>query len=120
MSYQFYKILHVFGVILTFAALGGTAIAAMVRSDDQGARKLTGGTHGAALLIVLISGFGALGKAGLGFDLWVWMKLTIWLVIGAALAFVRRAPHLARFYWFALPALGAAAAYLAVFKPGAG
>ncbi len=118
MSPLAYKVLHVFGVLLAFTALGGLTLRALSGSREKGpADKLAGITHGVALLIILVSGFGLIAKLGYGFPLWVWLKLAIWLVIGAALALVRRMPQHAGIFWIALPLLGGVAAYLALYKP---
>lgn len=119
MSASFYQIVHILGVLLVFFALGGATFHALSGSRDKvAAHKLAGITHGVALVLVLISGFGLLAKLNYGFDLWVWLKLTIWLVIGGAVALVRRMPQYAKLFWFALPLLGVVAYYLANFKPG--
>ncbi len=118
MSPQVYEVLHVFGVLLAFAALGGAILrAASGTPNDAPGRKLALATHGVALLLILISGFGMLAKLGYGFPPWVWCKIVIWLVIGASTALIRRLPAHATMFWFALPALGAAAAGLAIYKP---
>ena len=116
MSYLFYKVLHVFGITMAFMALGGLIHGALSGGTDK-SRKLIGATHGVALLIVLVSGFGLLAKLGLGFPLWVWLKLAIWLLLGALLALVRRMPQHAKVFWFLLPVLAGIAAYLAFYKP---
>ena len=74
-------------------------------------------THGVALFVILVSGFGMLAKLGYGFPLWVWLKLVVWLLIGAAIALVRRLPEQATIFWFAIPLLGTVAAFLAIYKP---
>ncbi len=118
MSVLVYKILHILGILLAFTALGGATLRALAgTSEDAPGRKLAGITHGVALLLILISGFGMLAKLKLGFDLWVWLKLVIWLLIGASIAAIRRLPSQAAIFWFALPVLGAAAACLAIYKP---
>ncbi len=60
-----------------------------------------------------------LGMSG-SWPLWVWVKIGIWLVLGAATALIRRLP--AHFAWliFLLPLIGTIAAYMAFYKPGAG
>lgn len=126
MSYPAYKILHLLGVFLVFAALGGMTLFQMEvgRSAELWggkARKLAGMTHGIALLLVLVTGFGALAKlnpAGGGIPTWVWGKLVIWLVLGGIVVLIRKAPRWAPFLWWGIPALGAVAAYLAIVKPG--
>ncbi len=118
MSALLYKVLHILGVLLAFAALGGATLRALAGArDDAPGRRLAMATHGVALLLILISGFGMLAKLGYGFPVWVWLKIVIWLLIGAAIALIRRLPAHATLFWFALPVLGAAAAYLAIYKP---
>ncbi len=118
MSALVYKVLHFSGVLLAVTALGGATLraAAGTRADAPG-RKLTMASHGVALLVILISGFGMLAKLGYGFPVWVWLKIVIWLVIGAAITLIRRLPQCATIFWFAIPLLGAAAACLAIYKP---
>ena len=118
MSALVYKVLHIFGILLMFIALGGATARALSGAGKDGpGRKLAGITHGIALLVILVSGFGLLAKLGLGFPLWVWIKIVIWLLLGAAVALVRRLPQHATLFWFAIPLLGAFAAYLALYKP---
>ena len=63
-----YKVLHIFSVILTFTVLGGLALHAANGGDKESnsQSKLTGALHGVGLLLILISGFGALARLGLG------------------------------------------------------
>lgn len=113
-----YKALHVLGLFLVFTGLGGLMIQALTGTgDNRAARRLVGIAHGVGLVIVLVSGFGALAKLQVGFPLWVWLKLVIWLVIGAVIAVIRRQPKLVGVLWWILPLLGAFAGYLAIFKP---
>lgn len=120
MSILFYKVLHIFGILLAFVALGGLTLRALRGESDErdNARKLIGATHGVALLVILISGFGLLAKLGVGFPVWVWLKISIWILVGALLVLIRRTPQYATVYWFGLPVLGAVAAYIALYKPG--
>ena len=73
------------------------------------------------VLAILVSGFGALAKLGLSnpgiWPLWLWLKVLIWLVFGGVTVLIRRAPRFAPVLWWALPLLGGAAAYLAIYKP---
>jgi hypothetical protein len=116
MSLAAYKVIHIFGVLLVFAGLG-----AMLGEGSR--RRLASASHGIGLLIVLIAGFGALARLGLSgpgsWPLWIWLKLAIWLLLGAAMTVGKRSPAAARALWWVVPVLGAAAAYLALFKPGA-
>lgn len=119
MSLAAYKVLHLAGAFLLFAALGALALRHADGGDREGRSKLDSISHGIALLILIISGFGMLTQIALDWPWagWVWAKLAIWLLLGAALAFVRRMPRLAAVWWWALPLVGGIAAWLAIYKP---
>lgn len=114
MSYELYKLLHLLGILITFMALGGLALAA-AGGNRSGGGALGAVTHGLGLVIVLVSGFGLLARLGAGFPLWVVLKLVIWLLLGAALVVLKRAPSLARVMWVVIPLLGGLAAWLVLF-----
>lgn len=123
MSLKIYILLHLVGVIFLFLSIGALVVRAMEggpRGISDTARGLSGMTHGIALLVILVSGFGMLAKYPLNFEPWVWGKLLIWLVLGSAVAFVRKMPRKAKLWWWLLPILGVLAAYLCVYKPGTG
>lgn len=115
MSYPFYKLLHLVGVILAFLSLG--ALIAAARSGHVESRRLALRTHGLALLLILVSGFGILAKLSLGFPAWVLVKIVIWALLGGVIVLIRRQPQSSTLWWVLLPVLGAAAAYLGLFKP---
>ena len=120
MSLVAYKLLHVAGVFFLFAAIGGSILANREGAAGAAARKLTGITHGLALLLIAFAGFGALAKLGLtsaGIPGWVWGKVVIWLLLGAAPFVLRKKPSLGVLFWWLLPLLGAVAAWLALYKP---
>ncbi len=124
MSLAAYKVFHLLGIFFLFTALGGSVAAQMAaRAGGGGAdkiRKLAGMTHGIALLLILIAGFGALASLGAmqtGMPGWVWLKLGVWVILGASPFILRKAPQLAGLFWWLLPFFGAAAAYLALYKP---
>jgi hypothetical protein len=60
-----------------------------------------------------------LAKLGLSAAIpgYVWAKVAVWLLLGAAIAIVPRQPGLSKALWWVFPVLGAAAAWLAVAKP---
>ena len=58
LSVAAYKVVHIFGVLLLFVALGAAL-------GDGSRRRLASMTHGIGLLIVLIAGFGALARLGI-------------------------------------------------------
>jgi hypothetical protein len=115
MSLAFYKGLHLVGLMWLFASLGaGLAIAIQgVPNAENRARKLVAASHGVALLLVLIAGFGMHAKLQLeGMPTWFLAKLGLWAVVGALIALPSRRPELAKPAWFALPVLAAIGAWL--------
>jgi hypothetical protein len=124
-SYTLYKVIHITGVALLFTALGAVALASAqgLLADRNRARRIIGIAHGTALVIVIVSGMGLAARLGLmghAWPLWLWAKIGLWAIMGAATALIRRVPE--RFAWvlFLLPLLATCAAYLALFKPGSG
>jgi hypothetical protein len=118
-SYAAYKVLHITSVLFVFTSLGALMLAARAGVDRQ-ERKLAGMTHGIALILILVTGFGTLIRLGVaGMPLWVGLKLLIWLTLGGIIVLIRRSPRLGTMLWWILPLLGGAAAYLAIYKPGA-
>lgn len=122
MSLAFYKVLHLFSAFLLFAALGALTLAARARATGggDGGRKLAAASHGIALVLLLVTGFGALARLAISnpalWPGWVWAKVVIWLALGAALM-VRRFPGAAGLLWWLWPVLGGVAAWLALYKP---
>ena len=120
MSMLVYKVIHIFSIMLLFTAFGGLLLAARQGQNGAG-RKLAGMTHGLALVLILVSGFGALAKIGMSnpgiWPAWLWIKVLIWLAFGAVIVLIRRAPRLAPALWWILPLLGGIAAYLAFKNP---
>ncbi len=120
-NYETYKILHLIGVLLLFIAFGGMLFHAMSGGGKKyPQKKLLAITHGVGLTVILVAGFGLLARLDLTsapWPGWVFAKLLIWLVAGGMMAIIPRKPRWARALWFVIPALGALAAGLAVFKP---
>jgi hypothetical protein len=121
-DYGIYRMVHIFGILLLFLALGGLALHAAnggTKATNR-ARGLVAATHGIALFIILLGGFGMLARIGIahtGFPGWVWAKFGIWVVMGALFVLPYRFPTLARPLWLIVPFLGITAAYLAFYKP---
>ena len=119
MDPTFYKIIHIAGVVWALAAIGAVALHVRNGGDkasNQG-RGLVGASHGIALVLILVSGFGMIAKYQYGFPGWVIAKIVLWLVIGGLLVVPYRAPGSAGLVWALSPLLGAAAAWLALVKP---
>lgn len=122
MSLQAYKLLHLLGIFVLFASLGGLAALRMKASADRPeGSKVFNILHGLALAIILIAGFGALAKLGMGspgaWGAWVWIKLVIWLLMGASLVAIKKAGKSAPTVLVLLTVLGAVSAWAAIFKP---
>lgn len=123
MSYEFYKILHIFGVVFLFMTLGGLTLHAMNggTKDTNKSRRISSITHGLALFVILFAGMGLLARIGIAspglWPVYVYLKLVIWLLMGAVIALIVRKPAWAKPLWFALPLLGGVAAWLAIGKP---
>ena len=120
-SFAAYKVIHILGVLFVFASLGALILASRDGVERGSGRKLAGMTHGIALLVVLIAGFGALARLGMPnpahWPLWVWIKTLVWLILGGIIVLIRRAPQLSTLLWWLLPLLGGIAAWAAIYKP---
>lgn len=119
LSLSFYKVAHLFGIMLMFSALGALVVAAAGDADPR-LKKLGGMAHGIALVLILVAGFGLIARQGFagGWPLWIWLKLLIWLLFGAATVVARKAGARAGWLLVLLPVLGAVAAWLAIYRVG--
>ena len=106
------------GVIFLFLSLGGYLT--LSSTNTPVSRKLLALTHGIAVIVILVAGFGLLARLGFSafqsWPLWVWVKLTIWLILALMVILIRRVPELKISLWFIIPILGVIAAYMAIFK----
>jgi len=122
-SHSLYNVMHIFGIALMFVAIGGVAIHSANGGTkvDSSTRKLVSIGHGLGALLVLVGGFGMLARLGMqhgaGFPKWLWVKITIWLVLSAIVLLPYRKPALARPLFVLMPALAGFAAYMAIYKP---
>lgn len=120
-SYQLYKVVHIFGLLLTFMSLGALFLHVHNGGDKASnrGRALVAASHGIGLFLVLLGGFGMLARLKLDFVAvpWVHAKLLIWLLLGGILALPYRVPAAAKALWVTVPVLGGLAAWLAVYKP---
>lgn len=83
MDYTTYKIIHLIGIAALTLGLGG-----MMAGGDN--RKLFSIVQGLALLVMLVSGFGLLGRLHLGFPHFAMVKLVVWVLLGALPVILRR------------------------------
>lgn len=120
MSYEFYKLIHFIGIILLFSGLTGLLTVKMSNGHLVGqTKKLIFISHGIGLLFILVSGFGLLAKLSLTSSMpnWVYGKLTIWLMLGGAISYLKRKGQLGWPLFITLIGFFSVAAYFAVFKP---
>lgn len=119
-SYQAYKWIHFVGIFFIFMSLGGAAFRNIggLAWDSKG-KGVIAAMHGCGLLLALLGGFGLLARMNMmaEFPAWVWGKLTIWLIMGAAIALFKRKPQASGALILLLGVLGTVAAALALFKP---
>lgn len=86
MSYEFYKILHLISLMTLFLSLG------MLIVGPKPLKKLIMSLHGAALLLLLVSGFGLIAKLHIPLKFlspsWFWQKTFIWIVLACLTPFL--------------------------------
>lgn len=117
--YEFYKVMHLLGLILAFTGLVGVFMARWNSAELKKSVRLTGAiAHGIGLLFLLISGFGLAARLGMFGALpgWVYAKLGIWLIVGLLMIFAKRKSDLGAILYLIIIAVGFSAAYIAVNK----
>jgi hypothetical protein len=121
MSLVTYKIIHILGLLLLFQSLGASIFSRL--SNPEGteghSNRMLMAMHGIGLFLMLLGGFGMLARLEIGFPfpVWTWMKIVVWLLLGAAPVLVKRRPERARIWWSLIFILGAFAAFLGLYKP---
>ena len=123
LSHAAYKLVHLAAILMLFSGIGGLWAISRNKSagDPSAARKVLMALHGVALLLILVGGFGMLARLGLhgGWPPWVWIKIVLWLVIGAWPVVLRRIERPSTLIFLIAPILGAIAAWAALFHIGA-
>ncbi|AGH94999.1 SirB2 family protein [Pseudobdellovibrio exovorus] len=120
MSYEFYKIMHLTGVILVFTGLVGLLTIKMSGGALVGKTKmLVFASHGVGLLLALVGGFGLMARLGMAQSMptWIYGKLIIWFILGGAIALIKRKANIGGLLYGGLIAIFLVASYLAVIKP---
>ena len=122
MSYQFYLVLHFVGIFMILISLGGVSLHIINGgSREFSARKWASMFHGIGLLLALVAGFGLLARLGIHpIPFWVYVKMGVWLALGAMPALIYRKKELAKVWWGLILCLGLLATIMAVYKPGLG
>ena len=120
-SHQFYNVVHVVGIVLIMAALGGISVSAGATSRAAWTGRGSLAFHILGVFLILLGGFGMLARLGIvqgsSWPGWIWAKVVIWGILAVAAFVPRRFPHTALPVMVALPLLGGLAAYMAIYKP---
>ena len=121
LRYEIYTIIHIIGAFAVFLGIGGAIVRGAYEKrdgqDHKPFKKLSGITHGIGLMALLISGFGLISVLGSGFQIWMGLKMLIWLALGLIVAPIRRMPKFGNLFWTVVLLLGALAVFLAKHKP---
>lgn len=116
-----YEIVHIIGIALLFAAMGGVAVHAANGGTKATSRtrSLVTAVHGLGALLVLTGGFGMMARLKLFGPppTWLLIKMVIWLLLAGIILMPYRNPSLSKPFFVGLPLLAGVAAYMAVFKP---
>lgn len=120
MPYPVYKLIHYFGiftVVIAVALVSMHVLRGGTRADNPHRRGIAI-THGLAMVLVLVGGFGMLARLQYqGMPGWLYPKLLIWLFLGASIALPYLGRTVARVLLVTLPVLAVLAAYFALYKP---
>jgi hypothetical protein len=122
MPFQFYKVMHIFGFVMLFTAMGGSVLHALNGGtrESNGARGLIAALHGIALALILTGGFGMMARLGMmshDWPGWIYAKVGIWLLLPFLGMLAMRRPAHARTVLVLLPFVGLLAAWIAIYKP---
>lgn len=115
MSLSIYLFLHICGLIMLALSLGAILMAR--KTDDRKHPNMLSVMHGLGLLLLLVAGFGMLARYEIGWPwpLWIWLKIAIWLILGAFPALVKRFD--AQLGWYVVLGLIVVSAFLGIMKP---
>ena len=120
MSREFYLFLHLTGIMILFFGLAALLVLGLTgQFQNKRARLLGFVSHGIGLFLMIFSGFGLAAKLGLLANLpgWLYVKIGVWVLLGASVSLLRRKPQLAVMSYALIILLGATAAYMGLFKP---
>lgn len=118
MSYSFYKIWHVLGIVTLFLGFGWLLVSAQLQKWNE-LRRTGLILHGLGLVSILISGFGLAARLDMFKALapWVHIKITIWVLLGLTILLIKRLHKLTIINVALLIGLAYLAAFTAVTKP---
>src|SRR3982751_1537824 len=100
MSFEFYKVVHICGLLFLFTGLVSVLILAMTgQMQNKRAKVLAFATHGLGLFLMLLGGFGMAARMQLFQNLpgWLYAKIGIWVLLAVAVSLLKRKPQWAFF-----------------------
>lgn len=122
LSHATYKVIHLLGIFLLFSGMGGLWAVAASSSESFRAsiRRLAIAAHGAAMLLILVAGFGMMARLQIShsWPLWIWIKMVIWVLLAGYPVLLKRQQKPSGILFFLAPVLGTIAAYAALFRLG--
>jgi len=119
MPYEVYKVIHLLGIMMTFAAFGGAIVRTQFDIQEKSLRVFIAIINGIGLLLVLVGGFGLLARLqiSLPWPGWVIVKMALWSVFAVLTGVVNSKPAAGKALWLGILGLGGIAAFMATFKP---
>lgn len=120
MSLEFYKLIHVIGIVLLFSGLVSLVVAKMINNEIPKKIRMLGFiSHGVGVLFLLVSGFGMLARLGImtTWPTWAIVKLVIWLFFALAAVIIKRKAQLGTPALVSMLIIFMLAGYLALYKP---
>lgn len=110
-----YQTLHMFGVMMVFAAYGALIARVWMGSTAVGLRKFGAIVSGVGLLLILVSGFGM--QPVHGWPLWILVKVAVWLSLGVMIVMINRKALPAPGLFLVTLLLGLVAIVMAYMRP---
>ena len=116
MSYETYKLIHLFAIISLFLSIG--ALLVYSGNNNKKLKKKIMILHGLAGLILFVSGFGLIARLKMhSFPMWVNLKLGIWIILSVLVPILVSKKVNKKWTWLLVFVSGFSAIYLVVFKP---
>ncbi|MBY0384160.1 hypothetical protein K2X05_03290 [bacterium] len=120
-SYSFYSFFHIMSILTVVISLAITSshISSGGNKQNLKNRKLLSITHGVALLLAFVAGFGLMARGGFQFSSshWIHVKILCWFLLGIYPLFLYKKWIPQKMALWGLFAVLTLAVYTVVFKP---
>ena len=107
MSYTFYKILHLISLFFALFSIGGLWLfySDKLQEKSSAFKKFLLNLHGISFFVAFVAGFGLIAKLQIPtpWPLWIYIKLLVWLFLGASPFLFKKGitePQKSRKAWF--------------------